>query len=227
MTESPGPDHSAAPGITLVGGGPADTSALKAALSRAPRVVAADGGADACLAHGLRPAAVVGDMDSLSPAARSAFRDVLVPVAEQNSTDFAKALRHADADFVLAVGFLGGRIDHALAVFSHLAERGSGAPAVVLLSAEDCVCLAPRRLALDLAPGCRVSLWPLGRARLRSTGLRWPLDGLMLEPAGRVGTSNRATGPVTLRCDGPCLLIVPLDALDALASGLGIGAGFA
>ena len=170
------------------------------------------------------PEAVVGDMDSISAETRTAFASVLMPVTEQDSTDFAKALARAQAPVIVAVGFLGGRIDHALAALSHLGERAPGSAPVVLLSDTDCVALVPERLELDLTVGTRVSLWPLGQARLTSSGLRWPLDGLVLDPAGRVGTSNEATGPVRLTCEGPCLVILPADALDGLGRGLGFAA---
>ena len=208
-------------GVTLVGGGPVSTRVLEDALRRAPRLVASDGGADACRARGLVPEVVAGDLDSLSPEARAALADRLVRDPGQDDTDFAKALRAAgSAPVVLGVGFLGGRLDHALAVLSHLAERPPAAPPVVLVSDDDAAALCPPRLALGCAPGDRVSLWPLGPARLRSEGLRWPLDGLTLDPAGRVGTSNAATGPVRLRCDGPCLVILDHARLDALLAGL-------
>ena len=32
---------------------------------------------------------------------------------------------------------------------------------------------------------------------------------LVLDPAARTGTSNRAEGPVELALDGPCLVILP------------------
>ncbi|WP_298435589.1 thiamine diphosphokinase [uncultured Jannaschia sp.] len=207
-------------GQTLVGGGPVSMPVLDEALSRAPRLIAADGGADALLTAGHVPDAVIGDMDSVSGAARAAFADRLVPIAEQDSTDFAKALRTAPAAFTLAVGFLGGRTDHTLACLTELAR--SGAP-VVLLDAVDAIACAPADLALDLSPGTRVSLWPMGRVTGRSEGLQWPIDGLVLTPDGRVGTSNRATGPVRLHLEGPCLVLVPASALGALMEGLQFG----
>lgn len=187
-------------------------------LKLAPDLVAVDGGANAALAWGLSPIRVVGDMDSLSDAARAAFGDRLDPVAEQDSTDLQKALRSTDAPRVIGCGFLGGRVDHTLAALTALAGERR---AVVLLGEEDCVCLAPPSLALDLAAGTRASLWPLAAARGESTGLHWPLDGLDLAPDGVIGTSNRATGPVTLRLrGGPVALILPADALDRLWAAL-------
>lgn len=87
---------------------------------------------------------------------------------------------------------------------------------------------APPRLALDLPAGTRVSLYPLGRVSGESRGLRWPISGLVFEPAGRVGTSNAALGgAVELALDGPCILILPrrhlADAVAALTGADGPG----
>lgn len=203
---------------TLLGGAPVSALTLRKALSFAPRLVAADGGADAAMAAGATPERVIGDLDSISPAARAAFADRLLPVAEQDSTDFAKALRLSPAPWTLAVGFTGARIDHLLACLSEMAR--TRAP-VVLLGEADCAAIAPPELRLDVPPGTRVSLWPLGPASGRSEGLRWPLDGVALDPAGRVGTSNAVTGPVRLTLEGaPVALILPCDTLPALLAGL-------
>ncbi len=84
---------------------------------------------------------------------------------------------------------------------------------------------APRDIRLDVAPGTRVSLYPLLPVTGSSAGLAWPIDGLKLAPGGRIGTSNRATGAVTLAFSGAGMLVVlPREALvpaiDALlASG--------
>lgn len=202
---------------TLVGGAPSSRRTLAEALTHAPRLIAADGGADACLAAGLVPEIVVGDLDSISDAARAAFADRLRHVPEQDSTDFGKALAALPAGLTLAVGFTSGRTDHFLACLSALARTRARC---ILLGDADCIALCPPHIALDLAPGTRVSLWPLGPARGRSTGLRWPLDGIALDPAGRVGTSNEATGPVALEMDGPCVLILPAESLPALIAAL-------
>ena len=202
---------------TLVGGAPSSRLVLAEALTHAPDLIAADGGADACLAAGLVPDLVVGDLDSVSEAARAAFADRLRHVPEQDSTDFAKALAAREAALTLAVGFTGARADHLLACLTELARSRARC---ILLDATDCILLCPPRIALDLAPGTRVSLWPLGPARGRSTGLRWPVDGIALSPTGRVGTSNAAEGPVAVEMDGPCLLILPSACLGPLVAAL-------
>lgn len=206
--------------VTLLGGGPVDPATLAAAMARAPELVAADGGADTALAAGHMPSAVIGDMDSISPGGAAAIpADRLHEVAEQDSTDFEKCLRRLEAPLVLAVGFAAGRLDHALAVCNALVRWPDRR--CVVLGPEDVVIVVPPWLAIDLEAGTSVSLFPMGPARGRSSGLTWPIDGLALAPDGCIGTSNRATGPVTLSMDTPrMLLLLPVAALDTLLAAL-------
>ncbi|WP_179379024.1 thiamine diphosphokinase [Jannaschia marina] len=202
---------------TLVGGAPVSTQVLKIALTHGPRVVAVDGGADTLLAAGVMPDLVVGDLDSISGTARDAYADRLHHIAEQDSTDFAKALRTSPAPFSIGVGFIGARVDHFLSVLTELARTRAR---VLLLGEEDCLCILPPRLSLDLDPGTRVSLWPVGPARGVSTGLEWPIEGLAFGPGTRTGTSNAATGPVTLDVEGTMALILPAAELPSLIAAL-------
>lgn len=184
--------HSLEP-ISLIGGGVVGDNDLKLALSYAPLLVAADGGAVAALAAGHDPVAVIGDFDSLPAEDRTRIPpDRLFPIREQDSTDFDKALRSISAPVVLAVGFLGGRVDHQLAAFNTLV-RHADRPCV-LVGPREVIFHAPRRLELELAAGDILSLFPILPVSGTSHGLEWPINGLVLEPGGRIGTSNRALG---------------------------------
>ena len=208
----------AAQGVTLIGGGAVTAADLSLALSLAPVLVAADSGADAAIALGQVPEMAIGDFDSISETARAALGPRrLVHVAEQDSTDFAKALRRIEAPFVLAIGFSGRRLDHTLAALNVMIRHPR--PPCIMIAAEDIAFLAPPALDLDLAPGTRVSLFPMGPAGGESRGLRWPVAGIGFAPEGRIGTSNEALGPVGLRLDGPMLVMLPRDTLPlALAA---------
>lgn len=203
--------------ILLVGGGALGSGEVARVSGLYHGVVAADGGADAALAHGLIPDHVIGDLDSISEAAR-ARAGHLHPVAEQDSTDFEKCLTRISAPLVLGLGFLGRRVDHELAALATLARLE--APRCILVGTHDVVARVPARLALELEAGTRVSLFPMGAARGTSRGLAWPLDGLTLAPDGQIATSNAATGPVTLLMEGACLILLPPEALPALITGL-------
>lgn len=210
--------------VTLVGGGPVPAACLAAALALAPEAVAADGGGDVILPDGAQFRAVIGDMDSLRDPERLAGAGVPVhAVPEQETNDLEKCLYSVEARRFLAVGFLGGRLDHTLAALSALARRPAGQ--VLLLGTEDVAFLCPRVWEMPLPAGARVSLWPLGPVTGRSEGLRWPIDGLAFRPDARIGTSNEATGPqagpVRLAFDAPrMVVIVPADQLGAVMASL-------
>ncbi|VDS09636.1 Thiamin pyrophosphokinase, catalytic domain [Paracoccus haematequi] len=206
-------------GVTVIGGGVATPYDLQTALAVAPTLVAADGGADRALALGQPPDWVIGDLDSITVGARK-----LIPagrihhVAEQDSTDFTKCLTRIAAPFVMAVGFSGLRLDHTLSALTAMASTPR--PLVIMLASDDVVFVAPPRLTLPLMPGTRVSLYPMGPARGISTGLEWPIEGIEFAPGGRVGTSNRANGVVTLRIEGKMLLMLPRNTLASVMTAL-------
>lgn len=191
---------------TLVGGGPCDPADINLSLSFAPYLYGADSGADRILAAGLVPDRVFGDLDSISEQGRIRLHDRLVLTDEQVTTDFDKALRSAGADLSIAVGFTGGRLDHALAVLNALVLRANH-PCLVL-GEEDVTFLCPPQLALDLPAGTLVSLFPMRALRLRSTGLQWPTNDLIFRPDGRVGTSNAVVGKVELTPSSAGMLVI-------------------
>lgn len=210
--------------ICLIGGGAVDFEAVQDLVVRGAILVAADGGADHARALGLRPVAVIGDMDSISPETRDQFGDVLHHIPEQDSTDFEKSLRVLDVAGIIGFGFLGPRADHGLAAMQALA-RHQGAP-VILQSVQDVVFHLPahREMAFELPPETRVSLFPFASVACAAEGLRWPLDGLTFDPMGQIGTSNKATGgALRLMAKGAGLLaILPARHRDQVLQSFGL-----
>jgi len=206
--------------MTLLGGGKAPEALVKKALFHAPLLVAADGGADRALDLGLRPEAVIGDLDSLSEGARIApGKHRIHRIAEQDSTDFDKCLALLPAPLVLAVGMTGRRLDHTLAAFNTLVRNAHRS--VIVMGPHDVCFACPPRLVLDLPIASRLSLFPMARVTGRSIGLSWPIDELEFAPDGRSGTSNRVNGPVQLDFDARGMVgIVPPNALEAVMAGL-------
>lgn len=209
-------------GVTLAGGAAFSRRELARAQGFAPRLVAADGGADRLLRFGAIPEAVIGDLDSISAPGRARMAGRLFQIAEQETTDFDKALRSISAPFVLGLGFAGARADHGLAVLNTLVRHPDRR--CLILSGSDVTFLAPPRLTLRLRPGSRMSLFPLGPVTGTSQGLRWPIDGLRFAPDGTIGTSNEVSAPeVSLCLDRPAMLVIlPVRSLAAVLSGLGL-----
>ncbi|MDD7972075.1 thiamine diphosphokinase [Roseinatronobacter alkalisoli] len=193
--------------VTLVGGAGFSTADLDLALTLAPELVAADGGANSLVDAGHLPQAIIGDIDSLRDDLRHQLADKVHRIAEQDSTDFDKCLAFVNAPFILALGFTGARLDHTLAAMSSLVRFGSAR--VLVVAEKDITFLAPPRLTLPATIGQRVSLFPMGRCAGRSQGLFWPIDGLDFTPSGVIGTSNKASSTqVTLEFDSPDMLVL-------------------
>ena len=217
--------------VVLVGGGPLDADVFTLVRDRAGFFVAADSGADALLARGVIPDAVIGDMDSLSKAGRAAVpQDRLVVVDEQDSTDFEKAAQRIEAPLIYALGFTGARLDHELAAL-HVLVRYANQP-IVMVGEVDVTVHLPARIELDLPKGLRVSLFPFAAVRVGMEGLRWSFEAIDLHPMHRIGTSNEVSGNevsgndvsggrVLLTSDCPgAVLILPREALGAVIKGL-------
>ncbi len=193
--------------ITLVGGGALENVDLQAAIALAPRVVAADSGADSALNHGVTPDVVVGDFDSISNGAKVQLGEArLLHVPEQDTTDFDKALRSVSAPVVLAVGFLGARFDHSLAAL-HVLLQEDRSPCI-LIGAHEILFHLRGRVEIPTQEGEVVSLFPMQPVQGKSTGLEWPIDGLQFDPMQLIGTSNKATGPVQLDALGTGLIVI-------------------
>ncbi len=209
-------------GVTLAGGGGFSVKLLEFARLRAPRLVAADGGADRLLRLGVEPEAVIGDFDSISATAQARLAGRLFPIREQATTDFDKALRSIVAPFVLGIGFAGARLDHGLAVLNGLVSHPG--KRCLILGGRDVTFLAPRDLTLRLPVGSRLSLFPMGAVEGQSEGLKWPLQGVKFSPAGMIGTSNEVAAPVVrMQFNADLMLVIlPRSATAAALDGLGM-----
>ncbi len=201
--------------VTILGPSLAKSEDIDEVLRLAPVLVAADGGAEKALARSVVPDAVIGDLDSL---AANAMRDLpperLHRIDEQDSTDFEKCLSRITAPLCLAVGFLGRRVDHELAVMNTLV-RFPHKPCVVV-GTDDVMFGGVGDIRIDVPIGSRLSLMPLAPVRVTSQGLRWNVDNVPFDPAGKIGTSNEVTGPVRLTFDRPGMLVImPRAALAA------------
>ena len=206
--------------VTLIGGAAVDKITLKRARAVAPRVVAADGGADAALVNDAPPEAVIGDFDSLSDWARAQLpATALHPIPDQDTTDFDKCMANIRAPLVIGVGFSGARLDHQLAAYNTMVRFAH--QRCLLLGREELVFLAPPELRLDLPAGCPVSLFPMAAVEGVSDGLAFPIGGLNFAPDGRIGTSNTATGPVSLSVTAPKMLVIlPQEMMETAAEAL-------
>ena len=177
--------------VVLIGGGPVVWNIPN--LIKGLPIVAVDGGLDSCIDYSIIPNYFIGDMDSVSPSAKQYAKLNKIPsnvVAEQETTDFEKALMHVDAVGYVCLGFLDGRLDHSLAVL-HVIQKQSQKRPILLLGSEDVVLTGPKDFRISLPVGERISIWPLGKVSFEySTGLLYSLKNIEMVQGNLIGTSN-------------------------------------
>ena len=177
--------------VVLIGGGPVVWNIPN--LIKGLPIVAVDGGLDSCIDYSIVPNYFIGDMDSASPSAKQYAKLNKIPsnfVAEQETTDFEKALMHVDAVGYVCLGFLDGRLDHSLAVL-HVIQKQSQKRPILLLGSEDVVLTGPKDFRISLPVGERISIWPLGKVSFEySTGLLYSLKNIEMVQGNLIGTSN-------------------------------------
>ncbi len=199
------------PGVSLiVAGGAHPEPSVVAALPEVGRCIAADSGADHAFDLGLDVDVVVGDLDSISPAGLDRVRSLGLAIRSsptaKDQTDLELAIEVAleqvgdeHHDKIIVIGLGGGRLDHALANVTALADIAERAAALgrdvevdgLIGSARLSVVRAHRELSGAL--GETVSLLPLLGSvdGVTTTGLEFPLDDEPLLAGSGRGMSNR------------------------------------
>ncbi|NTV63644.1 MAG: thiamine diphosphokinase [Oscillochloris sp.] len=171
-------------------------------LRAADLVIAADGGGNALYVTGFVPHLVVGDLDSLDPAAAEYFRTTSAEVrrypAEKDETDLELALLIAierGATQIDILGAIGGRWDQGLANVAMLALPELASVRVRLCDLTQEAFLVRATAEIQGQIGDVVSLLPLGGAvhGITTRGLYYPLEEATLRFERSRGVSNVMT----------------------------------
>ena len=187
------------PDVVVVASGQGPSFAVPAAET----VVAADGGLDRALALGLDVDVVIGDLDSVSPAALVAAEAAGVRVVRhpeaKDATDLELALDEAvslGARSALVVASAEGRLDHLLGLLLLFGSDRYGGVELDAVVGDALVHTVRRARALTGSPGELVSLLAVGGAAtgVVTDGLEYPLAGETLEAGSSRGVSNVFTG---------------------------------
>jgi thiamine pyrophosphokinase len=162
-------------------------------------IIAADGGARHCLAWGLRPRVVIGDLDSLSEDDLASLNADQVQIIQhprrKDYTDLELALEYAlkqGADEIIIVAALGERWDQTLANLLLPAAFAPGRIRLVDDHQEIGFLRSGEHTLICGEPGDTVSLIPLSKeARgIYTQHLEYPLDNETLHFGSTRGISN-------------------------------------
>ena len=142
---------------------------------------------------------IVGDGDGLTKEQKNLLGDKYVHIAEQDTNDLAKAYRFITEKItarpleITVFGATGGRIDHELGNIFHLADFEKEDVHVEMVCEGGTligIC-GSRRIATYA--GADVSVFaPESATKIKSRGLKWPLDDVNLDKLWS-GTLNKAT----------------------------------
>jgi thiamine pyrophosphokinase len=203
--------------VIFANGSLPDPGRVQALLRPDDILIGADGGTHHLLGLGLRPHAVVGDLDSLPPSLVETLQAQGTAIyrypRDKDETDLELALRHALAyrpQAIRIVGALGLRLDQTLANVALLAAPWLEGIDVRLDDGVEEVLLVRSEATIEGMPGETVSLIPWGMPveGVTTEGLRWPLREETLYPDRTRGISNELTGPQAHVCIRSGLLIV-------------------
>lgn len=210
--------------VIFINGQVDDPTQLTRWLRDGDLLIGADGGTRHCLALGLTPHLVVGDLDSLEPAlvAKLAAQGVTIqrhsPIKDETDLELAldTALAHKVSE-VLLLGALGGRLDHMIANVLLLAKQlpPEQKPRVpVWLVEGDQLAQVVRGgecITLRAPVGSTVSLLPLSLrvTGITYSGLAYPLVNASLRLGSARGMSNVVTStPATVQITTGVALVV-------------------
>ena len=163
-------------------------------------IIAADGGFEQLLAHGIKPDVLIGDFDSMPRADAESFANIIAHKPEKDDTDMALA-----ADYAFEKGFgrmhiyggCGGRFDHSFANISLLASLAArGAQAYMFGKDFAFAAVSDGRLDFECGYQGIISVFAFGGTAygVNLHGLKYPLTDYTMLPDRAIGVSNEFVG---------------------------------
>ncbi len=188
--------------IVAAGGTLREPGIFTSMVSRADRVVCADGGAGHLAAMGIVPHVVMGDLDSIKPSHQRDLEAAGVlfirhPV-DKDYTDTELAARWAvdnGATHITFLGTTGTRMDHTLANIFLMEKISAMGVACSMVDDHNEMHLVRDQITLENRPNTFVSILPVSRkvCGITLTGLAFPLLNATLFRGDSTGISNRFT----------------------------------
>ncbi|MFH1174500.1 MAG: thiamine diphosphokinase [archaeon] len=180
--------------LIVANGSVIDKKRCKGLAAEADIIIAADGGANACLKQGITPTHVIGDFDSITARAKKKYARQLMCVKDQDTTDLQKALSLAQrlkVKKLTVIGATGTRLDHTLANIVFLSRQKIP---VHIIDEHNDMHIVQKHIIIEGKRGDLVSIIALADVQgLSCRGLRWSIREHRAA-FGWVGVSNRMLG---------------------------------
>jgi thiamine pyrophosphokinase len=204
--------------IIFANGDLPDIDKVRSILRDDDYIICADGGTRHASSLDLKPALVIGDMDSAESSVLQTLQadGVLIELypRDKNETDLELAINKAvelNPNQVVIVAALGGRMDQTLANIALLSNSYLVTLNVRLDDGVEEILFCRDQVEVKGRSGDVVSLLPWGEAvtGVRTENLKWRLDNETLYPEKTRGISNEMTNDsATIKIRSGLLLIV-------------------
>jgi len=204
--------------VVLANGELPDVDRARAILRDDDYIICADGGTRHASSLDLKPALVIGDMDSTDRAYLQKLQANDIPIElyprDKDETDLELAITRAvelEPKDILIVAALGGRLDQTIANIALLADSRLLTFDIRLDDGVEEIFFCRDQVQVHGRSGDIVSLipWQGAVAGIQTKNLRWALDNETLNPEKTRGISNEMTGDIAnIKISSGILLIV-------------------
>lgn len=189
-----------------------DYEYYKDKISKGSYIICADGGISHIKALGLVPDVIIGDFDSSENT--SEFSEKIVYPSEKDDTDLALAINYAcekGFEKCIAIGCLGGRLDHTLANIHLLKYAYDKNIRLELTDSNTKVFLADKNTVIESEGYKYISVFPFGENAKGITyqGLKYPLINAELKAGIPLGVSNQfVEEKAEIKCENGLLIVM-------------------
>jgi len=180
--------------VILLNGDIPDENSLN--LYRNRKFIAVDGAANYLYRMGVVPDVIIGDLDSY----KNEFEGENIEIVYEGSqeiNDFEKALIYCiknEYKEILIFGINGGELDHVLNNFSVIKKYIGLLDMIIFDNGRFGYLLREGKFEFEAGVNRLVSIIPFFNVRLQTYGLKWELNGEVLEFGVREGARNRSLG---------------------------------
>jgi thiamine pyrophosphokinase len=177
-------------------------------------LICADGGANAAYKLGIIPDVIIGDFDSISKETLTAFKNKskIIQFKRQNDTDVEKCLKYAIkkkfTDAIL-VGVTGDRLDHTFCNLG-IVIKFFDLIKLSIIAENSYLTAYTGKVEIKTQKNEIISLYGLNpKTKIKSYGLKYPLDNVALPFGQKESTSNEAmSDEVKLNISGGKIFVV-------------------
>ncbi len=204
--------------VIFANGNLPDIEKARAILRDDDHIICADGGTRHASSLNLKPALVIGDMDSAESGFLQKLQADGVPLElyprDKNETDLELAIHRAielNPKEIVIVAALGGRLDQTIANIALLSNTQYTTRNIKLDDGVEEIFFCRSQVQVEGRSGDIVSLLPWGGAvtGVQTENLKWKLDSETLYPDKTRGISNEMTDDTaTVKIQSGLLLVI-------------------